>query len=230
MPENTLSGEFEIDENSGLNKTTEEKNNPVGESDNAEDTTVNLEKPSEKKGIHFYSSYGYFPKNVLLSDQETGEEIVLVIRRRFVVNVPWIATAIFFALIGPFIFPLMATFLPLQPIGPVQSFIISAFYYLVIFGFVLTKFTLWYFHVSVVTNKRIIDVDIHGILLKDVAETRLNQVQDVNYKQIGFIPSLFNFGDVFIQTAGANPNIEFDKAPEPAKIARIIADMIKKHP
>jgi len=71
-----------------------------------------------------------------------------------------------------------------------------------------------------------VDVDVHGILIREITETRLELVEDISYKQIGFIPSLFDYGEVHIQTAGSQQNIEFDKAPNPAKIAEIIGDRI----
>lgn len=225
MPEETLSGEFSISNasESELNKEIESV------SGNEVDYAVAVPRPSEKENPHFYSSYCYYPKNVKFINQESDEEIILLIRRRFIVNIIWIATGLFAAVAGPLLIPIFLNSLPIPAIDSFQMFIIIALYLLVIFGFLLTKFTLWYFHVGIVTNKRIKDIDIHGVLFKDIAETRINLIQDVKYSQIGFLPSLFNFGDVFVQTAGSEPNIEFDKAPTPAKIAKIIGDMLRKH-
>lgn len=225
MPENTLSGEFELSESTpgGESLSTPVENTPL------ENNDIEIKKPKEKTSSHFYSSYCYYPKNIRFINQEKDEEIILLVRRRFIVNLPWIISGILLAILGPIIFPLALNSMPIFSINPSQLFIILAIYFLILFGFFLTKFTLWYFHVGIITNKRIKDIDIHGILFKDIAETRINLIQDVKYKQIGFIPSLFNFGDVFVQTAGAEPNIEFDKAPMPAKITKIIGDMLKHH-
>lgn len=227
MPENTLSGEFSLNENSpseaelntAIETTPPEDNNP----------SYGLVRPEKKSTPHFYSSYCYYPKNVKFINQEKDEEVILLIRRRFIVNLPWILTGVFFAIIGPALFPIIISSLPIPPINPLQLSVMLSLYLLIIFGFLLTKFTLWYFHVGIVTNKRIKDIDIHGILFKDIAETRISLIQDVKYSQVGFLPSLFNFGDVFIQTAGAEPNIEFDRAPVPSKIAKIVGDMLRKH-
>lgn len=227
MPESTLSGEFELNENnpSELEVNTAVENVPLESST----SHYGLERPQEKSSPHFYSSYSYYPKNVKFVNQEGGEEIILLIKRRFIVNLPWILTGIFLAIIGPLLFPFIISNLPIPPINPLQLALMLVFYLLGIFGFLLTKFTLWYFHVGIVTNKRIKDIDIHGVLFKDIAETRINLVQDVKYSQVGFLPSLFNFGDVFVQTAGTEPNVEFDRAPTPAKIAKIIGDMLRNH-
>lgn len=224
MAENNLSGEFE------LNETLSAESKLNDEVENVPDKNplpAGLIRPDKKSTPHFYSSFCYFPKNVKFINQEADEEIILLIRRRFIVNLPWILTGVLLAIIGPILFPLVAASLPISPISPFHQTLILSLYLLIIFGFLLTKFTLWYFHVGIVTNKRIKDIDIHGVLFKDIAETRINLIQDVKYSQIGFIPSLFNFGDVFVQTAGSEPNIEFDKAPTPSRVAKIIGDMLR---
>src|SRR3989344_1711470 len=227
MPENILSGEFSINENNpsetelngAVENTSSENSNPP----------YGLTRPEKKSAPHFYSSYSYYPKNVKFVNQESDEEIILIIRRRFIVNLPWILTGVVLSILGPVLFPVIISSLPIPTINPIQLTIMTVLYLLIIFGFLLTKFTLWYFHVGIVTNKRIKDIDIHGILFKDIAKTRISLIQDVKYSQVGFLPSLFNFGDVFVQTAGAEPNIEFDRAPTPAKIAKIIGDMLRSH-
>jgi len=225
MPDNTLAGEFELDPNNSSDTNIESTN---ADTDSGA-STDKIIKPAVRSTPHFFSSFSYYPKHVKLNDQEKEEEIVLIIRRRFITNTLWIAAAVFLAVIFPILAPFILAFSPFPPPNTIQNIIIVAFYYLIIFGFVLLRFTLWYFHVGIITNKRIKDIDIHGVLYRDVSETRLNLVQDVNFVQHGFIPSLFNYGDVFVQTAGTEPNIEFDKAPRPAQIARIIGDMLKKH-
>ena len=53
----------------------------------------------------------------------------------------------------------------------------------------------------------------------------MEKIEDVTYKQSGFIRSLFNYGDVHVQTAGEEENIEYDRVPRPAKVAEIINDI-----
>lgn len=225
MPEDILSGEFELNSNPEPKSSISD----MEESIKNENPLPQIKKVVNKSNPHFYSSFDYYPKRIKFLDQEADEEIILIIRRRFVVNLPWILSGAFFALLPPFLFPIVTNALPIHAFTPIQTLITILFYYLVVFGFLLMKFTLWYFHIGIVTNKRIKDIDIHGILLKDVSETRINLIQDVKYQQIGLIPSLFNFGEVFIQTAGVEQNIQFDKAPQPANIARIIGDMLRKN-
>ena len=79
---------------------------------------------------------------------------------------------------------------------------------------------------GLVTNKRIIDLNVYGILSKQFSETKIDLIEDVSYSQVGSIRSVFNYGDVHMQTAGTLSNFEFDRAPEPARITKIIGELI----
>lgn len=183
-----------------------------------------------KHKVKFYTSLCINPEGVTFENQESDEEIVLLVRRDLITNVPWIVTALILISIPPLISLFNDLFTPFFQISATTQLIAIIFYYLIVFGFILVEFTLWYFNVGIVTNKRIIDLDLSGILFKHVSETRLNLVEDVSYVKVGSIRTIFDYGDVLIQTAGTLANFEFLRAPEPARIVRIIADMIGEKP
>ncbi len=201
MPEENLEGEFVIGE----------KNNTP---------------PTNKNTAHFFTNLVLYPGNVKFENQEEDEEIVLLVRRDLITNVPWIIAAILLILIPPIISAFPQLFNSLFIVSSDVLLLATLFYYLIVIGFIIVEFTLWYFNIGLVTTKRIIDFDVSGVLFKEVSETKLSLVEDVTYNQVGAIRSVFNYGDVHIQTAGTNENFEFDRAPEPARIVRIIADMI----
>lgn len=166
------------------------------------------------------------PDNVTFETQDADEEIILLVRRDLITNVPWILSAIVLIFIPILVSAFSSLFTPFFNFSIQTQLIGVLFYYLIVFGFILIEFTLWYFNIGLVTNKRIVDFDVSGILSKHVSETRLNLIEDVSYIQVGSIRTIFNYGDVVMQTAGSLPNFEFDRAPEPARIVRIIGDMI----
>lgn len=228
---NHNSGEFD------LKKDTQDKETPAPDTSPAEEKASSEHhpsitkhkydrKPEIKKNPHFFSSFCFYPAGVSFSTQQEDEEIILLIRRDFITNVPWIAGALGLIAIPFLVAPFYDFLFPFLSLSNTTLSYILFFYFLIIFGFIILKFSLWYFHVSFVTNLRIVDVDVHGILIRDTTETRLELVEDISHKQHGFIPSLFDYGFVHIQTAGALQNIEFDKAPQPARIAEIIGDRI----
>lgn len=213
--DSSLSGEFI------LNGGDEEKSG----GDNIPQTTPTSPAKKTAGALHFYSSYCQNPMGLNFSELEANETIILLLRRHFVTNFPWIAAS-FILIFLPFIFGrFFVTFSPFPVPSPHVLFLLGAFYYLAIFGFVLLNFTLWYFQAGLVTSKRVIDVDLSGVLYRQVSEAKVQNIEDVTYNQSGFVRSLFNYGNVLVQTAGSEDNIEFDRVPRPSKVADIIGDL-----
>lgn len=173
---------------------------------------------------HFYSSYCENPKGFKFSQQETNERVLLILRKHFITNLPWILSAIALGLL-PLLFPLIIASFPIPLPGQSILLYYIASYYLIIFGFILINFSLWYFHTGLVTSKRLLDIDLAGILYRQISEAKNSNIEEVTYAQVGFIASLFNYGNVYIQTSGAEVNIEYDKVPRPSKVADIISDL-----
>jgi hypothetical protein len=71
----------------------------------------------------------------------------------------------------------------------------------------------------------LIDIDYSDIVIHNIAVTSLTHAQDVNYTQSGFIPTFFNYGDLFIQTAGDERNFEAVSIPKPREATHIIGDL-----
>jgi len=184
--------------------------------------TVTLK--NKKEPIHFYSSFRQFPSGVSFAEQEEGEEILLLLRRHFVTNLPWIFATVFLILL-PVGFPFFVANFPIPLPEDTTLMYYTIFYYLIVFGFVLINFALWYFHTGLVTSMRLVDVDLSGILVRQISEAKNKSIEDVSYTQIGFVRSLFNYGDVMVQTAGAENNIEYDRVPRPSVVADIIGDL-----
>lgn len=179
----------------------------------------------KRQKMRFLSHYAERPDGLRFQNQEEKEEILVFLRRHFITNVPWIFMTIIFALVPFLILPFIQSFGFLQidiPAATILVFII--FYYLIVIGYVLLNFISWFYNISIVTTFEVVDIDYSNVTYKDIATTNLREIQDVDYIQKGFFSTIFDYGDVFIQTAGANPNIEFLRIPHPAKVNDIIMD------
>jgi len=115
-------------------------------------------------------------------------------------------------------------------VNQILILISASFYYTVLVTFALIYFTIWYFNVGLVTNKRVIDLDVANILVKETSEARLSSIADVTYTQVGGIRGIFDYGDVRILTETYEQNIEFDRAPNPNMIRKIIGDLLANKP
>lgn len=189
-----------------------------------------ISKPENVPGsrIRFFSSYSHFPENAYFEDQGENEKIILIVRRDFITNFPWIFLSIILLIIPFTLMPFIIHFFPFNLPSQQLQFIFFAFYFLIVFGIVLLNFTLWYFQVGIISNERILDVNINGILYREVAEIRNEDIQDVSYTQSGFLTSLFNYGNVLVQTAGSKQNVELDRVPRPSLVARIIGELMEE--
>jgi uncharacterized membrane protein YdbT with pleckstrin-like domain len=96
----------------------------------------------------------------------------------------------------------------------------------------------YYLSLQIVTNQRIVDIDQKGLFNREVNELPLANIQDVSHKLNGFLGTIFNFGNVIIQTAGeggaggSKSQIEdssngfvFNNVPRPSKVSRTILDL-----
>jgi hypothetical protein len=187
-------------------------------------TSLPLIEGNSSPGL--FNAYCLYPKGITFINQEDGEKLLLFLRRHFITNVPWILLTILFLFVPPIITTIFAitNFAPFL-IPPQMTFVIITFYYLAIVNYALGKFIVWFYHVGIVTHKRLLDLDVDNILTYHLAETEMRDIVDVSYSQKGFFQSFFNFGNVPIQTEAIKANFEFEEAPHPAEVADIITDL-----
>jgi len=100
------------------------------------------------------------------------------------------------------------------------------FYYLIASSYILINFLTWFYNIFIVTADRIIDIRYSDIVIHNVSETNLHHIEDVRYSQSGVIPTLFNYGNLYAQTAGASENFEARSIPKPKEVTDVIASLI----
>lgn len=92
-------------------------------------------------------------------------------------------------------------------------------------------FLIWidyYFDVWIITSEKIINVEQKGLFLRAVSELKYDKIQDVTVDVRGFFPTILNYGDVQIQTAGEQGKFFFRHVPDPYRIKNIIMDLQKQ--
>lgn len=177
---------------------------------------------------HSLSSFISYPENVRFDTQEEQEQIILLLRKHWVTNVLWVFFAVLLFIAPTFIFPVFFKTNALSFVPGNFVVILTLGWYLLSFGFALVNFISWYFNVYIVTNERIIDVDFYHLLYKQMASARLARVQDITYKLGGVARAIFDYGDVYIQTAGTEVNFDFEAVPHPEQVVRIIGELTEK--
>jgi hypothetical protein len=161
------------------------------------------------------------PKVFNFDGQNEDEEILLVLRRHWFTNLHWIFLA-FVMLIGPF----FLKYVPLLDSFPSKyQFVFILFWYLLTFAITFEHFLSWYFNVFIITEERVIDIDFYNLLDKKYSEAEIAMIQDVTSKQGGVSQTVFDYGDVLIQTAAEIPMIRIELIPNPNLVVQILQQM-----
>lgn len=168
-----------------------------------------------------FSAFAFWPENIDFEARNGEEEVVLLLRRHPITNIGWILVSIIMILAPNILsmFPIL-NFLPGN-----YRFIAILGWYLIVTAYVLQNFLGWLFNAQIITDERIIDIDFSNLIYKQVTDANIDKIQDVTYKMGGVARTVFNYGDVLVQTAGEVPNIDFEAVPNPARVAKILQDL-----
>lgn len=169
-----------------------------------------------------FFSYCHYP-NIKFETYEPGEEVILLIHAHPFTQLSWIVNAFFLL-----IFLVVSNFFITSFFNPSQIFFFDLFFIIFILSYLWFNFINWYFNVGIVTNRRVIDIDFDSVLYKQITVAQLDRIQDMTVKSGGYFGTFFNFGSIFIQTAGTEENIVFVNAPHPAEVVDIINQLLGK--
>jgi len=158
------------------------------------------------------------PGKIKFASQEKDEEVLLLIRRHPITNLPW---ALAFVLMI-FALPAARHFQWLAPLPSNFQMVVAFAWLALALAIFWGGFLSWFFNVNIVSNKRVVDIDFYNLIYREVTDAEVEKIQDVTHKMGGIFGLIFNYGDVVIQTAGTKPEIEFLKVPRPAQIAAVL--------
>lgn len=175
------------------------------------------------------TSFAVNPSGVRFETQEAEEQVILFLRQHFIVNIPWVVLTVIFLFIPPVLFPLVIRSLP-APLPLSYLLIGTLSWYLVTVGFALVSFLHWFFNIYIVTNERVIDIDFQYLLFKRFSQAELERIQDISYTAGGIFATVFHYGNVYVQTAGEVPNLEFLAVPRPDKVVEKIRNLMENLP
>lgn len=196
--------------------------------------TKTTKKPVMKPAAHHtrmgpLTTFAVNPYGVRFETQEAEEQVILFLRQHLIVNVPWIVVTTLFLLAPSVLFPLIFRSLPQSlPFGFILIGTLA--WYLATTGFAIASFLHWFFNIYIVTNERIIDVDFQYLLFKRFSQAELERIQDISYTAGGIFATIFHYGNVYVQTAGEMPNLEFLAVPRPDKVVEKIRSLMENLP
>ncbi len=172
-----------------------------------------------------------------LINQKSYEKIVFTVRRHPITFIPSI---VFFALLlaAPIGLYWLISNSSINPYLQTQpGFIIAvlgiSMYYLSCLVFFYTNFVEFHLDLWIVTNDRLLDIEQKTLFHRTIAEVDLYQIQDASSEIKGIFPTIFNYGNIVLQTAGPLPKFLFRSVANPnylrEEILRLAAEDRKFH-
>jgi len=156
-------------------------------------------------------------------EQDPDEQVILAVRAHPISQIHWLING----LIMIFILVIINFFLP-SILKTKYLFFIDFFIFSVILSYFWFNIVSWHFNVGIITNRRVIDIDFSSILYKEVSTAMLSRIEDVTAKTGGFFASFVDYGNIHIQTAGTEMNLDFINIPKPTETAKIINSLLKR--
>ncbi len=178
--------------------------------------------------------FQYRFKNYIFKEKRSDEEIILVLRRHWLVLVAkMLPFILLFGMVFVFPFLLKIAWFNLNLIMGInfEQSIVSFLQVIFLMFLWVGLFFAWidyYLDVWVITNFRIINIEQKGLFSREVSELDHEKIQDVTTEIHGIIPTIFDFGNLFIQTAGEKSRFIFKQIPHPVTVRKIIMQLQKK--
>ena len=98
----------------------------------------------------------------------------------------------------------------------------ASIYYLSVVLFFYTYFVAFHLDLWIITNDRLLDIEQKTLFARTISEVDLYQIQDASSEIHGIFPSIFNYGNIILQTAGPVPKFTFRNVPNPNELRQAI--------
>lgn len=172
-----------------------------------------------------------------LIKQKSYEKIIFTVRRHPITFFVYIIFFLLLLAVPIGLYWLVANSSLNQYLGNQSGFIIAvlgiSIYYLSCFLFFYTNFIEFHLDLWIVTNDRLLDIEQKSLFHRTVSEVDLYQIQDASSEIKGIFPTIFNYGNIVLQTAGPVPKFVFRSVANPnhlrEEILRLAAEDRKFH-
>lgn len=153
-----------------------------------------------------------------LPNKLPDEKVIKIVRRDLFILLKKIAFSFLLAVLPLAVFVAMAGIYPDLLAGQISrpAIMLSASaYFLFVWLFFFFSFIDYYLDAWIITSERIIDIEQNGFFSRVISEVRINKVQDVTSEIKGALPTVLNYGRIYIQTAGEKERFVFREVPDP---------------
>lgn len=171
-------------------------------------------------------------ENYRLPNKLPDEKILKILRRDFFIIFKKVIFFILLSVLPLAVFYLLSGVFPNLLLGQISYPVIilgASAYYLFVWLFFFFNYIDYYLDITIITNERIIDVNQQGFFARTISELRLHQVQDVTSISHGALATIFKFGDIDVQTAGAKDRFLFEEISNPDTVRDFIIKLVEEN-
>lgn len=177
---------------------------------------------AERPSSNPFASFAPKPVNTCFDAQHDEEQVLLLLRQSLITQIKFVIIIIGLALL-----PILFNGIGMLDFLPTNFQVVANLgWYLIVASFALEVFLSWFYNVYIVTDERVIDVDFTSLIAKNVAYAKIDNIEDITSSTAGLLGSVFDYGDVRIQTAGAVTQFEFLSVPHPSKVVAFINELM----
>lgn len=165
----------------------------------------------------------YYPEQAA-----AGEPVVLFARRHWFAFVGWGIAVSVLALLPLIILSVINRTVGWGVLDPIVRIVVIvgvSMELLMTLAIFLVAWIDFYLDTTIVTEKRLVDVHQNGLFNHRVSEQSLLKVQDVTVRVRGPWQTFFQYGTVYVETAGEAPNFEMNNLPRPHHVANTITEL-----
>ncbi len=167
-----------------------------------------------------------------LADLEQDERAVFFLRRHWLLFFGDLFMIGIIAVVPVGAWFLLLKLWPTLLMGPVTRpllILLTSAFYLITWLFFITSFVNYYLTAWIVTTHKIVSIEQKGLFARTVSELDLLRVQDVTSEVKGILPSMFNYGDVYVQTAGEVERFDFERVHRPDIVRKRILELAEEY-
>jgi uncharacterized membrane protein YdbT with pleckstrin-like domain len=162
---------------------------------------------------------------------EEGEKILLTCRKHWI-TYTLRAFVLFIIFLLPYVAYKLLGIDQALPLADDTSYQLAVFFYATYFLFLWAYFFIvWtniYLDAWIITDRRMIDVEQQSLFHRSVSDFRIEKIENVTVREMGFIANMFGYGSLQVETAGERIELSFDYLPHPYKVRDVINDCHSK--
>lgn len=179
-----------------------------------------------KRESQAFGSIEVYPKKVTFRTQNPGERVYILVRAHVLTNLGWLIQLCLSSIVPILFFLFLDYFnIDLNFIGESLVFLLVLTYYISTVCRALMSFLRWYYNIYLVTSERIIHYQFDPLTIYKVSEAEIENIQDISQASLGFLPNMFGYGDIMVQTASVRNKFYFKAVPRPVWFRDVLADL-----